>query len=188
MELRGKFYWNEALKGGTVIGLVAVAFNFLKSSLVRVDEISFWPGFVSFVGFAVFVALVYSFTRKMSRLATPEEGFNYGRCVSYVIAMMLFAGFIVGLYNFIVMRFTSPEIITESLNTALAAYQGMFPEDQLDNMYAMAKKMLLSPLYNIFAGIFGYVFQGIFVGIFTSAFTKRNPSIFPDNRPEESGE
>lgn len=177
MEINSKIFWRSAVKGGTIIGLVSVGFALLKYA-ISFAEVSFWSGFAGLISFVVFVMLIYGFTRKMSAMADPETGFSFGRCISFVAAMMLFTGIIEGVYYSIFNNFIAPESVMAAIDVTMLNFQDLVPDGQFDAMYDMMGRWMLNPIYLVFAYILTNLLQGVFFGLFTSAFAQRKPNIW----------
>ena len=95
-----KQYWYEALVGGTIVGVVAVAFSILLTLMGGTTaEPSFGVKAVNFLSVFVNITLLFGLTRRFSAKYTLEEGFSFGRGLGFVVAMMIFAGVISGIYN-----------------------------------------------------------------------------------------
>ena len=184
MENSRKYYWQQAAKGGTIIGFVTVGFALLKYA-VGLADVKFWSTLVGVADVVVFIALLYAFTKRMSAAADPVMGFTYGRCLGFVASMMLFTGIIMGVYTAIFNNFIAPENVKETIDGVMLLYQVMVLDDQFYWMYGMLSRMMMNPLWLLFAGIIGYVFQGVFFGLFTSAAAKKNPDVFADSRNQE---
>jgi hypothetical protein len=180
MEITRKIFWREALKGGTIIGLVSIAFALLKYALTPV-EAQFWIKLIVWVDFLVFIALIYAFTRKISRSADRAQGFSYNRCVGFVVAMMLFHGFLFGVYLAIFNNFIDPESVKTAIDAAAVGMQDILQGEQFDAYYSTMKWAMFNPLMLVFSHILSAVIGGLIVGLFVSAITKRNPDIFAVN-------
>lgn len=181
MEITREIFWRDAARGGIIIGLVAVGFELLEYA-IGLAEVSFWGGFTGFISFLVFGMLVYAFTKKISSKAEPVMGFGYGRCMSFVVCMMLFTGFVTGIYSSIMNNFVSPDTAMETVDSMMAILQDMIPADQFDAQYRLMRKMMFNPFLLVFSGIFGHVIYGALVGLVTSAFARKNPDIFAEDK------
>lgn len=179
MEITKKIFWREAMKGGTIIGLATVGIDLMRHFIDR-DEHRFWSVLLSIVGVAVFVMLIYAFTKKISSQADPALGFPYAKCIGFTVCMMLFVGFLQGVYGYFMNNFIDPESAREAIDSTMIFYQDILPESQFDMMYSMMEKGMFGALYQIFGGILGYVMYGTIIGLITSAFAKKNPDIFAE--------
>lgn len=177
MTERKAGFWTEAMKAGSVIGIVAVAFALLAYA-VQGAATSFWTTLTAWLDFAVFVGLIYAFSRRMCRMADPQAGFSYGRSVGFVFASMIFAGIILGVYTTVMNNFVAPELVTEQLDRVMAAYQDMLPADQFDGFYSMTRRMMFNPIMLVLSSVFGLCIKGGLVGLMTSIFTRREADPF----------
>ena len=76
MEITKKIFWSEAMKGGSIIGLVTAAFQLTRT----VIEQAAWLNIVSLV---VFVFLIYGFTRKIAGMADHGVRFCHDAIYRY---------------------------------------------------------------------------------------------------------
>lgn len=182
MDSTKKVFWREAIKGGTIIGLVGIAFAMLKYTL-RPDELSTWLTIVQWVDIVVFIALIYAFTKKISRSAGRAHGFSYNRCIGFVLAMMLFYGFLSGVFSAIFNNFIDPEGAMRVVDEYMVSVQDMLQGEQFDLVYRWNKTIVFNPIWNVLGGILGGVVGGLIVGLISSAFTQRKPDIFAE--PDE---
>ncbi len=166
------------MKGGTVIGLAVAAFNVLQFSTGG-------RPWISVAALVVFVLLLYGFVRRMAGIAAPEEGFPFGRCMGFVMAMMLFTGVISGIEQTIVNRTVAGrENITGMIDETMSILGGIYTPEQMDAMYESLYSLMMNPMMQVFAGIISWVIYGGIVGLFVSAIAQRRPQLFP---PEEGG-
>lgn len=169
-------FWGEAAKGGTIIGLVMVAFSIVAFGLAR-GEVSGWNRILNIANIVVFILLVYGFTRSYaSRFRT--EGFSYGRSLGFVLAMMIFTGFIAGIYSFVVNRFVAPETVEQTVDQMMLQVESFYSQEMLDKMTSMMRGMMTNPIAQILSNIFSYGIMGGLVGLLTSVFTRIEPDPF----------
>lgn len=178
MEITKKIFWTEAMKGGTIIGLTTVAFAILQYA-VQLQ----WINFVQLV---VFGLLLLGFTRRIAKMADVREGFPYGRCMGFVIAMMLFVGVINGVYLSVMFNFVTPETVVEVVDSVMVGFQDVIPSDNFDSMYDSFYSIYRSPITLVIASIIAYVIQGGVFGLFTSVFAQRKPNIFAEQKKDDS--
>ncbi len=187
MNITRKVFWREAVKGGTIIGLVSIAFALLEYALKPVDD-KFWHTLIWWADLIVFIALIYAFTRKISRSADRARGFSYNRCIGFVMAMMLCYGFLMGVYMAVFNNFVDPEGVLRTMEESLVIVQDMMPGDMFGTYYTSMKTAIFNPVALVLSSILNAVIGGLIVGLITSAFTKRNPDIFADAAEENFGE
>lgn len=171
MEITKKVFWTEAMKGGTIIGLAVVAFEVLLFS----SGVGRW---LYYVELAVFALLLYAFTRRMAAKTEPIEGFQYSRCMGFVIAMMIFTGVIGGVYMSVMNNFVNTSGVSELVDVLMLPLQDTLPQTQFDAMYETMYASYRNPLILVFASVMAYVIQGGIIGLFTSALAQRKPDIF----------
>ena len=93
-------YWYEALVGGTIVGVVSVAFSIVLQLLGGgATEPTLLTKLLNFLSVFVTIVLLFGFARRFAAQHTAEEGFSMGRAVGFVVSMMLFAGVISGVYS-----------------------------------------------------------------------------------------
>lgn len=183
MKITKKIFWNEALKGGVIIGLVWVVFNII-SMLVTGRALGIIINILEFLGIST---LIYIFTKKVSKMADEQDGFPYPRCVAFVVSMMLFAGTIMGMYVTIKFNFINNETITESINAAIARVQNMnmYADINMDAYSRMMRAAFTSPFIHIPIQIISCIVMGIIPGLITSAFAKKDPDVFAREDDED---
>lgn len=174
-----KLFWFEALKGGTMIGLVRSAFALLQQALIDGEKTKL-ASIVGIISFVALVLLVYAFCRKVASFANPAQGFSYGKGMSFVFAMMLFTGVITGLYSAIVNNFFMTDQIYDQINEMMVVYESMLPAEQVDTFYDTMVASMMNPFTLILSNTFANLLVGGFVGIFVCSLTIRRPDIFAD--------
>lgn len=174
-----KLFWFEALKGGTMIGLVRSAFALLQQALIDGEKTKL-ASIVGIISFVALVLLVYAFCRKVASYANPAQGFSYGKGMSFVFAMMLFTGVITGLYSAIVNNFFMTDQIYDQINEMMVVYESMLPAEQVDTFYDTMVASMMNPITLILSNTFANLLVGGFVGIFVCSLTIRRPDIFAD--------
>ena len=184
MEITKKIFWSEAMKGGSIIGLVTAAFQLTRT----VIEQAAWLNIVSLV---VFVFLIYGFTRKIAGMADTIEGFTYGRCMGFVFAMMLFTGIIMGFATFLINNFIIKDTVIEMVDLQMNAMRGLLTTEQFNYTYDATYSAVFNPLVLIIIGIIGYCIQGGIAGLFTSALAQRKadpfaPKDITENKTKEN--
>ena len=179
MEQRKQF-WMEALKGGTIVGLVSVAFSIVTQVA---PEQSFWVKALDFTSVVVTILLVAGYLRRFARLHTRTEGFSYGRGVGFVVAMMLFVGVITGIYSAVMANFFIKEELLGAVDMAMAQTQDMIPAESFDTTYNVMRASVTNPLFITISSVISNAFLGLIYGLILSITTRRQPDIFA---PEEN--
>lgn len=181
MEITKKIFWAEAMKGGSVIGLVVAALQLTRSSL----GLGVW---MSAVSLAIFVLLLYGFTRKIAGRASAQEGFPYGRCMGFVLAMMLFTGVITGFASALMNNFLLRDAVTQAVDSQMLIFQDVLPQEQFDMVYYSTYSAMFNPLVLVLAGVISYCIQGGVIGLFTSALAQRKPDLFAGAESESNND
>lgn len=168
-------FWNDAALSGVYVALLAILF----------DIIGFYAqhALLSLVSLVLFVGLLTWCTKlRVARYATDEEGYGYGRCLGYILAVMLCAGFLEGAFMSVAANWLFAAKYEASIGESMALLEstGFYTSDMMD----MMARMLHSPLVLIFSTMFGSVLKGLFFGLFIAAFARRTPCPFANNNPE----
>lgn len=177
-----KFFWSEALKAGTIVGLVSVAFA-LVLNMFDGEEPTFWVKALNFMSVLVTILLLFGFTRKTAYFAPAEEGFSMGKALRFVLASMLFAGIISGLYSAIMANFFIKDELIAIVDSTMAQMQDMVPADQFDATYNSVRTMATNPLALTISAVISNLFTGLLIGIPVGLLVKRQPDIFAN--PEQ---
>lgn len=171
-----QMFWIEALKGGTLIGLVTVAF----SLLVQFSESTTWVNIINFASTVVTILLLAGYLRRFARFHTREEGFSYGRGVGFVVAMMLFVGVLSGIYSAVMANFFLKAELLESVDVMMAQMQDMISADQFESTYNMMRSSVTNPMILTLSSVLGNALYGLFLGLVLSIITRRQADIFAD--------
>ena len=152
--------------------LTKIAGEHVASSAVRM--------LISLVAVAVYVGLVYFFTRRHAQRYGVREGFSYGRGVGFVCAMMLFTGFLAGAWIFFQIKVLDPDRMEEMIAAAMVQYENVYSGTMLEQMEQMVRKMLVNPIFWLMVCEFSAEFYGCLIGLVVSAWTKRLANPFAD--------
>lgn len=165
-------FWNDAAKYGALVALAAIVFNVLGLLMPSLS----WLWVISL---AVYLYLIYIFTKRRATICGTPDGYTYGQCFGFIVAMALFAGFLLGVWQIVAAKWIFVEQYAEMSKASLSmlANTGLYTADQLE----MIVSMLKSPLMMILGSILGAVIKGAFFGLFVAAFTKREPDVFAQN-------
>ena len=160
-------FWNEAARYGVIMALLAIVF----------DTVGLYTqhALVSLVSLILFVLLLTMFM-KMRVARYGADGYSYGQCLGFMVAVMLCAGFIEGAYMSAAANwlFAAKYDALMSQQVAILENTGFYTTDQL----VMVTRWLRSPLVLIFSSMIGSAIKGAFFGLFIAAFTRREPQIF----------
>ncbi len=177
--MKNKF-WNEASRGGAILGLVTMAFALL--GMVLPQSIGFVLNLASFV---VTLYLLFYFTKRRAD-QFPKGGYSYAQCLGFIVAMGIFAGIIAGAYQIVASNFLFPEKYEEMYNTIIATYaqMGTFDNNMMDTMKTLMRSYLFSPIPVLITQVLASIFTYGFYGLFVALGTKREADIF-DNTTED---
>ncbi len=161
-------FWNDAARYGVIMALVAIVF----------DTLGFYTqhALVSLVSLLLFVLLLTWFMKlRVAQYGT--NGYGYGKCLGFMVGVMLCAGFIEGAYMSAAANwlFAAKYDAMMSQQIGLLENTGLYTTDQLDLM----ARWLRSPLWLIFGSMVGSAIKGGFFGLFIAAYTRREPQPFP---------
>ena len=179
-----KNFWFEALKGGTLIGLVTVAFSIvLQFAGERVTLASI----LNVASVVVTILLAFGLTRKFATTPSAEEGFSFGRAVGFVVAMMLFAGVISGVYSAVMANFFIREEVLASVDMVMADMQDLLPAEEFESTYQLMRASVVNPLLLTVSSVLSNAFFGLLMGLCLSLLTRRQPDIFaPEQNNNEN--
>ena len=177
--MKNKF-WNEASRGGAILGLVTMAFALL--GMVLPQSIGFVLNVASFV---VTLYLLFYFTKRRAD-QFPKDGYSYAQCLGFIVAMGIFAGIIAGAYQIVASNFLFPEKYEEVYNTVIATYAqlGTFDNNMMDTMKTLMHSYLFSPIPVLITQVLASISTYGFYGLFVALGTKREADIF-DNTTED---
>lgn len=181
--MANKSFWNEASRGGAVVGLVNVGLSLIGMALPSISFVA------SLINFVATIYLLFYFTRRRS-LLFYKEGYTYTESLGFIVAMGIFAGIIAGAYQIVASNFLFTETFEETVKTTISTLQqsGLYNSDMMDQMAQMMHSYIFSPIPVLLSNIFGNVLVYGFYGLFISIGTKREPEIFDINIPDEEDE
>lgn len=182
MNENKKNFWSEALKGGTIIGLVSVAFALLSHTFKEQTTLA---QVVDIASTVIGILLAAGFLRKFAAGHTKQCGFSYGRGVGFVVAMMIFAGVLTGVYSAVMANFFIREELLQVVEQSMAQMQDMIPADSFEQTYSMMQKSVTSPLILTLSSVVSNAFYGLLCGLILSLITRRQPDIFADDSTSE---
>lgn len=173
-----KVFWIEALKAGTIIGLVSVAFSIAVQAISGPQPESNWISILNFVSVVVSILLVYGYTRRFASMHTAEEGFSYGQGIKFILATMLFVGALSGIYSAVMANFFIKDELLESVDLLMAQMQDTVPADQFEATYDSMRGMVTNPLVLTISSIVSNLFTGLLFSVVVAGITRRQPDIF----------
>lgn len=165
-------FWNDAAFYGVIMALVAIVF----------DTVNFYTqhALVSLVSLLIYLTLLTLFTKQ--RVARyGADGYSYGQCLRFIVAVVLCAGFIDGAYMSVAANWLFAERYDVLMAQQIATLEatGFYNDEQL----VLLQRMLYSPLALILSAIIGSVVKGFFFGLFISAYARREQPLFRPGSP-----
>lgn len=181
MEITGKIFWREAVRSGTMLGLVLCGITILQFAAGQ-GEINIWTRILNITYVVVFISLQFAFTKRIAMKSDPATGFSWGRCMGFVFAMLLFVGILLGFCHTILYNLVYPDLIETRVFEMIGSLEGtrLYSGMDLDGMGDMMMRYMKNPFIVTFSSIIVVGLQGGFAGIFTSMLAKRNPQIFAE--------
>ncbi len=171
MENLSKISWREAATGGLLLGLALCA-SMVLAYLIREQSALAWlPGALDFVFLGGFIM---AYGRRMGAHYGPR-GYSFVQSIGFSLRLMLFAGVIAGLSQFVLQTYVDPDYYRGVVETTYRALDTEVPRDQLD-------QALTNPVIMAISGALSMLIYGGLIGVVLSAFLKRPAQPLP---PEE---
>lgn len=167
-------FWNDAAFYGVIMALVAIVF----------DTVNFYTqhALVSLVSLLIYLTLLTLFTKqRVARYGV--NGYSYGQCLRFIVAVVLCAGFIDGAYMSAAANWLFASRYDTLMSQQIATLEGtgFYNDEQL----VMLQRMLYSPLALILSAVIGSVIKGGFFGLFISAYARREQPLFTPGAPSD---
>ncbi len=175
MNERKNIFWTEALKGGTIIGLVSVAFELVMQASVEMTALT---TILSVVSTMAIVFISFGYTRRLAVQSDPREGFSVGRAVGFVVAMMAIAGVLNGIYTAVMANFVMHDELMKVVDEMMVGLQDTIPADTFEQTYEMMRKTVTSPLILTLSSVISNALLGVLCGVCVGLVTRRHPDIF----------
>jgi hypothetical protein len=182
-----KQFWQSASNWGLICGAALFLISILSWVLTRdTGTPSSWAELVRFV---VILAIILISGRQNARLAGPE-GYPYGRAMGWILAMMMFAGVVAGVGEFLMANFIARDyydgLVAAQMEIVLKVYEGTPMLDQAISMTDTFARMMFNPLVLIFGSVLTWVGKGGFLGLIVAAFIKKDRDPFAAAGPAPS--
>ncbi len=182
MAITRRMFWNQAMQGGTIIGLAMI---FLSALRFIIEPAGIINTMFFILNIVVFAFLVWYFTNRLAKKSDPAVGFAFGSGVGFTIAMMLFTGLLMGIYTYLLNNFIAPHIVDELMEMYRSVLSSMAAYGDTDSMMTMMRMMQTNLFVLIFSGIFGYVLYGLIIGLITSSIAQKRPNVFANMDDDE---
>lgn len=182
-----KSFWSDALRSGAILGgvmaLSAIFENYLLVSAdLSLGSLSSFYALEALVAVALYIYLLVRFTRCAAVLAEQEVGFNFGQAFSYVLAVSMLAGVIVGLAKTLYVAAIGYDVYVGGLLSRLeqlhTLYLDMgFRSDDLKmiNELAQGVRTMEQPSIwsNIFSSLYNYMLLSGVPGLIIAGVVSR---------------
>lgn len=182
-----KSFWSDALRSGAILGgvmaLSAIFENYLLVSAdLSLGSLSSFYALETLVAVALYIYLLVRFTRRAAVLAEQEVGFNFGQAFSYVLAVSMLAGVIVGLAKTLYVAAIGYDVYVGGLLSRLeqlhTLYLDMgFRSDDLKmiNELAQGVRTMEQPSIwsNIFSSLYNYMLLSGVPGLIIAGVVSR---------------
>lgn len=182
-----KSFWSDALRSGAILGgvmaLSAIFENYLiVSADLSLGSLSSFYALEALVAVALYIYLLVRFTRRAAVLAEQEVGFNFGQAFSYVLAVSMLAGVIVGLAKTLYVAAIGYDVYVGGLLSRLeqlhTLYLDMgFRSDDLKmiNELAQGVRTMEQPSIwsNIFSSLYNYMLLSGVPGLIIAGVVSR---------------
>lgn len=179
--MKKQTFWPEVSRYGAIIGAVEVVFLLLGALFYGKTALTM---FFSVLHVAIFVTLIYLFTKRRSMLY-GADGYTFGEGMKFIFFVSILGGVLAGAYDIVARNWLFPGLYREMADTMLAAMaQAKLPTGQLAEVKSSLDKTLFSPLYVVGSDVLGLALRGLFFGLFVAAFTRREVNIFEKSDEE----
>ncbi len=141
------------MRCGVIIAALSVAVSCLK--------VLFEPGHIVFslAELAAIVFCLYKFGGRQAMLSDSVHGYSFGQNMGFILAVMLFSGFVYG-----VCEFLQPHFIVSTMADKVAG-----------DATANDPEAAITALARLLFGILRQVLYGGIVGLFVTPFVTRRP-------------
>lgn len=164
-------FLKSTMTNGLIMGFALVVLSLIVYLLgLGINSKLNWISYLIIIGM-----LIYA----QKQFRTEQGGFaSYWQLVGYGTLMAVFAGFISGIWNIILMTVIDPGLWEQTMIEAQNVYLEMgFSEDQVEEMMVNAEKYS-SPLITSISMAFGFGLMGFIFSLIISAFLKKENESF----------
>lgn len=186
-----KEFWNDVASKGAILGVLMLVSHIFEQAMMLNGSLAQMGivGAEMLVVCILYIYLLYRFTKRYSEQFSAEEGFSFGKGLSYVLTLSLFASIIVGLGGYIFTHFVIG--YKEYTDGIVALYENLLSSTQMPAQMVGTYEQMLeriaeqpepSILTTISSSIWSYIFLGGMVGLIIAGIVKREPNIFGDEQ------
>lgn len=168
-------FWKSSMTNGFLLGLAIILFMLITYLMgVSTSSKINWLANVIFIGGLIYGQRQY----RTDLINTLGHSATYGKLLMFGIAMSVFAGFLAGIYQYLLYTVIDPGLWERNLVEVENLYLDMgFSEDKVAEMMTNASKFN-SPILNSIGMAFGYGLVGFIIALITSAFLKKDTEDF----------
>lgn len=177
-------FWNEVCKYGAIIGLIMSAAFVVEQYLMLSGRYTMM-GAVWIIAAAIYVTLLYRFTRHRRAQYDPEAGFPFAHGLGFILALILSSALIKGVveyfyrsvfvgYSEYIDRYTSAIVQAVEKGGVPASMEGMFAE----MLKAVQEAPEPSILATVWASVWGNLIVGLILGLILAGILARAPRPF----------
>ncbi len=185
-------FWNDLLTKGAILGGIMVASHCFEQCAIIYGGTMAWVkvlGFEWLVIAALYIYLMFRFTKSYAANVMEQQGevkvFTYGNGLSYMVAVSILVGTMVGVGGYILRHFVIGYTEYITLNAkAMVEIVKSSPEASamVGDMNQLVNQIMQQAEPSIFStiasSIWSYILVGLVVGLILAAFTKHTPKLF----------
>lgn len=169
-----KTFWSDAGKAGAVLGLVMAAFAFAAYALGLGENALRVIGIFNFIAIAV---TIYIYGRQRAvKFAGAGATFSFFDSLLYSLAIVLFAGFIFGVGQWIIITWITGDAYRQSIEASITqsrqVLQSMMPQDQIEQSVEMVRALSVNPVFIIISYMMNVLVTGLLIGLLTAVFIR----------------
>ena len=186
-------FWSDVLRDGALLGLAMGLSRIIENTLQLQGSMPITTTYLilaveMIASMAIFVWLLYRFTKRRAMAADPAEGFPYGQGLIYAFVVSVLTGVVVGLANTlyivaigyesyvegVIANLESTASFVASIDTTGAAVDSY--NDMMDTMIETIESTPRPSVFaNIFASLNSYIVWGTLVGLIIARAVRREP-------------
>ena len=193
-------FWNDALRSGAILGLVMGLSRVFESYMLYISDMKGVNTLLVIewlASAAVFVYLLYRFSKQRSMRFSERESYSYGQALSYLLMVSILTGVIVGVAEFFFNQIVGYDAIIAGYISLIDEYGEMVASagvpassmqvlEQLKVTMRDAEEPTI--LNNVFSALNLYFMTGGILALLISAFVKREANPFAEDKQSESNE